>query len=62
MYGTNKLDLRERFESNKIEKQSLDVLLLSSLFNTCRVSSRQPKREYRDRKDGSTTTCKVFIR
>jgi hypothetical protein len=50
------------FESNKIEKQPLDVLLLSSLFNTCEISSRQPKREYRDRKDGSITTCKVFIR
>jgi hypothetical protein len=48
--------------TKKIEKQPLDVLLLSSLFNTCRISSRQPKREYRDRNDGAKTTCKVFIR
>jgi len=26
-----------------IEKQSLDVLFLSSLFNTCRISSRQTR-------------------
>jgi hypothetical protein len=31
------------FDSTMIEKQSLDVLFLSSLFNTCRISSRQTR-------------------
>jgi hypothetical protein len=60
MYGKQTWPQGERFERNKIEKLPLDMLLLSSLFNTCIISSRQLKREYRDRKDGSKTTWKVF--
>jgi hypothetical protein len=36
------------------------VFLLSSIFNTCRISLSQPKREYRDRRDGSKQHAQFY--